>query len=136
MIIYDSVSNWFNTVFKQFDHFLFRNEHSRAKCVVSKLSCNNLCQMILKCFKKLWLKQLWCKNPLNFTWNTMKFHNCTHAMKEMINSWLKISVDYGAHPQHWLLFDRLVQQIVLQSVTQEDPDLTVMDINVQDIVQQ
>ena len=46
------------------------------------------------------------------------------------------SVDYGAHPQHWLLFDRLVQQIVLQSVTQEDPDLTVMDINVQDIVQQ
>ena len=45
-------------------------------------------------------------------------------------------MDYGAHPQHWLLFDRLVQQIVLQSVTQEDPDLTVMDINVQDIVQQ
>ena len=45
-------------------------------------------------------------------------------------------VDYGAHPQHWLLFDRLIQQIILQSDNQEDHDLTVMDINVQDIVQQ
>ena len=47
-----------------------------------------------------------------------------------------ISVDYGAHPQHWLLFDRLIQQIILQSDSQEDHDLTVMDINVQDLVQQ
>lgn len=44
-------------------------------------------------------------------------------------------MDYGTHPQHWLLFDRLVQQIVLQS-GQEDPDLTVMNLNVQDLVQQ
>ena len=54
----------------------------------------------------------------------------------MMSNWVSFSVDYGAHPQHWLLFDRLVQQIVLQSVSQEDHDLTVMDINVQDIVQQ
>lgn len=53
-----------------------------------------------------------------------------------MSNWVFFSVDYGAHPQHWLLFDRLVQQIVLQSVSQEDHDLTVMDINVQDIVQQ
>ena len=46
------------------------------------------------------------------------------------------SVDYGAHPQHWLLFDRILQQIILQSENQEDHDLTVMNLNVQDLVQQ
>ena len=56
--------------------------------------------------------------------------------RKMLSNWVSFSVDYGAHPQHWLLFDRLVQQIVLQSVSQEDHVLTVMDINVQDIVQQ
>lgn len=45
-------------------------------------------------------------------------------------------MDYGTYPQHWMLFDRLVQQIVLQSDSQEDYDLTVMNINVQDIVLQ
>lgn len=27
---------------------------------------------------------------------------------------LLLPLDYGSHPQHWLLFDRIVQQIVLQ----------------------
>jgi len=48
-------------------------------------------------------------------------------------------VDYGSHPQHWLLFDRIVQQIVLQSENNEtglvrNPDITPIEINVKKIV--
>ena len=49
------------------------------------------------------------------------------------------SVDYGAFPQHWLLFDRIVQQIVLQSegaenTSPKNPDVAPIDINVKEIV--
>jgi dishevelled associated activator of morphogenesis len=48
-------------------------------------------------------------------------------------------VDYGSYPQHWLLFDRIVQQIVLQSEGNEanitrNPDVAPIDINVKEIV--
>lgn len=48
-------------------------------------------------------------------------------------------MDYGSHPQHWLLFDRIVQQIVLQSENNEtglikNPDVTPIEINVKEIV--
>jgi len=48
-------------------------------------------------------------------------------------------VDYGSHPQHWLLFDRIVQQIVLQSESNEtgivrNPDVVPIEINVKEIV--
>ena len=37
---------------------------------------------------------------------------------------LLLPLDYGSHPQHWLLLDRVVQQIVLQGEGQEDPDVS------------
>lgn len=48
-------------------------------------------------------------------------------------------MDYGSHPQHWLLFDRIVQQIVLQSESNEtglvkNSDVAPIDINVKEIV--
>lgn len=50
-----------------------------------------------------------------------------------------IAVDYGSHPQHWLLFDRIVQQIVLQSEGNDagiirNPDVAPIEINVKEIV--
>lgn len=47
-----------------------------------------------------------------------------------------LPLDYGAHPQHWLLFDRIVQQIVLQQENNEvkNPDLSPIQINVKEIV--
>ncbi|KRT81519.1 hypothetical protein AMK59_5568, partial [Oryctes borbonicus] len=53
-----------------------------------------------------------------------------------------IPLDYGSHPQHWLLFDRIVQQIVLQQsdtsdttkVTVRNPDVSPLNINVKEIV--
>jgi dishevelled associated activator of morphogenesis len=48
-----------------------------------------------------------------------------------------LTVDYGAQPQHWLFFDRVVQQVVLQSSeTQEDHDVAVIDVNVKEIIQE
>lgn len=54
---------------------------------------------------------------------------------------LLIPLDYGSHPQHWLLFDRIVQQIVLQQSEKEDdktvvrdPDVSPLNINVKEIV--
>ncbi|KAJ4426490.1 hypothetical protein ANN_27304 [Periplaneta americana] len=44
------------------------------------------------------------------------------------------SMDYGAHPQHWLLFDRVVQQIILQSESGENPDVSPLKINVKELV--
>ena len=48
-------------------------------------------------------------------------------------------MDYGSYPQHWLLFDRIVQQIVLQSEgseagTTRNPDVAPIEINVKKIV--
>lgn len=52
-----------------------------------------------------------------------------------------LPLDYGSHPQHWLLFDRIVQQIVLQQVENvrespsiKNPDVAPIDINVKEIV--
>lgn len=50
---------------------------------------------------------------------------------------LLIPLDYGSHPQHWLLFDRIVQQIVLQQnekSTIKDLDVCPININVKEIV--
>lgn len=53
---------------------------------------------------------------------------------------LLLPLDYGSHPQHWLLFDRIVQQIVLQQSDLEsktgvkDPDVAPLNINVKEIV--
>ena len=44
-------------------------------------------------------------------------------------------VDYGSHPHHWLMFDRVVQQLVLQGETNEDVDVKPLEINVKEIVQ-
>ena len=48
---------------------------------------------------------------------------------------LLLPLDYGASPQHWLLFDRIVQQIVLQSEMQENPDVEAIAINVKEIIE-
>ena len=55
-------------------------------------------------------------------------------------------MDYGSYPQHWLLFDRLVQQIVLQTgpsqhadaiVSEDnDPIAPLSNLNVKEIVHQ
>ena len=56
-------------------------------------------------------------------------------------------MDYGSYPQHWLLFDRLVQQIVLQTsqagqnaeaiVSEDnDPIAPLTNLNVKEIVHQ
>lgn len=52
---------------------------------------------------------------------------------------LLLPLDYGSHPQHWLLFDRIVQQIILQQPDSEktvikDPDVAPLNINVKEIV--
>ena len=48
---------------------------------------------------------------------------------------LLLPLDYGAAPQHWLLFDRIVQQIVIQSEMQENPDVEAIAINVKEIIE-
>lgn len=45
------------------------------------------------------------------------------------------TVEYGSLPQHWLLFDRIVQQITLQTDVGTDNDVTPININVKEIVQ-
>lgn len=48
-----------------------------------------------------------------------------------------LPLDYGSHPQHWLMFDRIVQQIVLQqneNSSIKDPDVSPISINVKEIV--
>lgn len=52
-------------------------------------------------------------------------------MKQVI---LVISVDYGSHPQHWLMFDRIVQQLVLQNENGSNPDIAPLQINVKELV--
>lgn len=57
-----------------------------------------------------------------------------HFMSLLQHS-LLLPLDYGACPQHWLLFDRIVQQIVLQSENGDNPDIAPLQINVKEIVQ-
>lgn len=50
---------------------------------------------------------------------------------------LLLPLNYGSHPQHWLLFDRIVQQIVLQQndeTTVKDPDVSPISLNVKELV--
>ncbi|XP_044748082.1 disheveled-associated activator of morphogenesis 1 isoform X1 [Coccinella septempunctata] len=54
---------------------------------------------------------------------------------------LLLPLDLGSHPQHWLLMDRIVQQIVLQQTEivegrelPKDPDVQAIQINVKEIV--
>ena len=47
-----------------------------------------------------------------------------------------VSADYLSQPQYWLLLDRVVQQLVLQSENQEDHDVAPIDINVKEILQE
>merc|ERR1719195_2154961 len=64
--------------------------------------------------------------------------NHTPAMPHflsLLHHSLLLPLDYGAAPQHWLLFDRVVQQIVLQSELQENPDIEAIAINVKEIVE-
>merc|ERR1719397_1029521 len=64
--------------------------------------------------------------------------NHTAAMPHLLSLLhhsLLLPVDYGAAPQHWLLVDRLVQQVSLQSETGEDPDLApAPDLRVRELV--
>lgn len=53
---------------------------------------------------------------------------------------LPFLVDYGTYPQYWLLIDRIVQQIILQTEgrdpkTPRNPDVAPVEINVKEIVQ-
>lgn len=41
---------------------------------------------------------------------------------------LLLPLDYGSHPQHWLLFDRIVQQIVLQQTENKELKVTKQSI--------
>ena len=48
----------------------------------------------------------------------------------LLHHCLLLPLDYGSSPQHWLLFDRIVQQIVLQSNSQDNPDVSLINIDV------
>ena len=70
----------------------------------------------------------------------------------LLHHCLLLPLDYGASPQHWLLFDRIVQQVreqklkenvykllllqvVLQNESQENPDIAAISINVKEIIE-
>lgn len=57
-----------------------------------------------------------------------------HFMSMLEHS-LLLPLDLGSCPQHWLLFDRIVQQIVLQNENRENPDVEPLKINVKEIVE-
>ena len=80
--------------------------------------------------------------------------NHTSAMPHflsLLHHCLLLPLDYGAAPQHWLLFDRIVQQVrekdstlvnnvllfkvVLQNESQENPDIAAISINVKEIIE-
>lgn len=52
----------------------------------------------------------------------------------LLHHLILLPLDYGSHPQHWLLLDRVAQQVVLQGENAENPDVTPLDINVKEIV--
>lgn len=45
-----------------------------------------------------------------------------------------LPLEYGSHQQHWTLFDRIVQQIVLQTESGYNYDGAPIEINVKEIV--
>ncbi|KAL4108075.1 hypothetical protein QTP88_018330 [Uroleucon formosanum] len=53
----------------------------------------------------------------------------------LFQHFLLLPLEYGSLPQHWLLFDRIVQQITLQTDVGADNDVSPININVKDIVQ-
>ena len=85
--------------------------------------------------------------------------NHTSAMPHflsLLHHCLLLPLDYGSSPQHWLLFDRIVQQVrrkswsrklrninfdllilqvVLQNESQENPDIAAISINVKEIIE-
>ncbi|XP_059086529.1 disheveled-associated activator of morphogenesis 1-A-like isoform X3 [Tigriopus californicus] len=54
----------------------------------------------------------------------------------MLQHCILLPLDYGAQPQYWHMFDKVVQQLVLQSENHEDHDVTMLDINVRELVEQ
>ncbi|XP_046383257.1 disheveled-associated activator of morphogenesis 1 [Ischnura elegans] len=52
----------------------------------------------------------------------------------LLQHMLLLPLDYGSHPQHFLLFDRIVQQIILQTENGDDPDVSALRINVKKLV--
>ncbi|XP_001947056.2 disheveled-associated activator of morphogenesis 1 isoform X1 [Acyrthosiphon pisum] len=53
----------------------------------------------------------------------------------LFQHFLLLPLEYGSLPQHWLLFDRIVQQITLQTDVGADNDVSPININVKDIIQ-
>lgn len=47
-----------------------------------------------------------------------------------------LPLDLGSHPHHWLLFDRVVQQIVLQTEDGKDLDAALVEIDVKGLIHQ
>eukprot|EP00095_Tigriopus_kingsejongensis_P000197 snap_masked-scaffold41_size498431-processed-gene-1.12 protein:Tk00197 transcript:snap_masked-scaffold41_size498431-processed-gene-1.12-mRNA-1 annotation:"disheveled-associated activator of" len=54
----------------------------------------------------------------------------------MLQHCILLPLDYGSQPQYWHMFDKVVQQLVLQSESQEDPDGSPLEINVKELVEQ
>ncbi|XP_049795298.1 disheveled-associated activator of morphogenesis 1 [Schistocerca nitens] len=52
----------------------------------------------------------------------------------LLHHCILLPLDYGSHPQHWLLFDRIVQQLVLQGENSNNPDVAPLQINVKELV--
>lgn len=53
----------------------------------------------------------------------------------LFQHFLLLPLEYGSLPQHWLLFDRIVQQITLQTDAGADNDVSPININVKEIIQ-
>ncbi|KAG8227858.1 hypothetical protein J437_LFUL006482, partial [Ladona fulva] len=52
----------------------------------------------------------------------------------LLQHMLLLPLDYGSCPQHFLLFDRIIQQIILQTESGDDPDVSALKINVKKLV--
>ncbi|XP_063226391.1 disheveled-associated activator of morphogenesis 1 isoform X2 [Bacillus rossius redtenbacheri] len=52
----------------------------------------------------------------------------------LLHHCLLLPLDHGAYPQYWLLFDRIMQQIILQAESGENPDVSPLNIRVKDVV--
>ncbi|XP_072154461.1 disheveled-associated activator of morphogenesis 1 isoform X3 [Bemisia tabaci] len=52
----------------------------------------------------------------------------------LLHHFTLLPLDYGCQPQHWLLFDRIVQQLTMQTENGEDTDVSPLSINVKEIV--
>jgi len=63
--------------------------------------------------------------------------NHTPAMPHLLSlleHLLLLPPDWGSTPRHFILADRVIQQIVLQTENGENPDIEVIDINVREII--